>query len=155
MQPPSETTAEWKPLGLDFKRSSRGNRRLGFYVILATTVAATNFVIAASDPARRTEASATASDSDMSLFDGNGPAIYIWGLENPKAETADNAEAIRITENLVANKNRTCKIRDVDDHGRIIGQCKLPGGRDLADELICFGVASENYGASDGNYGPC
>ena len=65
-------------MGLDFKRSSRGNRRLGFYVILATTVAATIFVIATSDPARHTEGSATANDSDMSLFDGNGQP-YISG----------------------------------------------------------------------------
>lgn len=143
MQTPSETTAAQKPFELNFKRSKRGNRHLGFYLILAATVAAIIFVIATSDPARRTETVARASGGDMSRFYGNGPAINIWGLENPKPGAADNAKAIQVTENLVANVNLTCKNRDVDDHGRITGQCKLPDGRDLADELICFGVASE------------
>lgn len=56
---------------------------------------------------------------------------------------------------LIAGKRLTCAIRDVDRYGRLVGQCFLPDGRDIAAEVIRSGAALEYCRYSRGYYGTC
>jgi micrococcal nuclease len=49
----------------------------------------------------------------------------------------------------------TCRQRDIDRFGRIVGQCRLPDGRDLTAAMIATGTAREFCRFSGNHYGTC
>jgi endonuclease YncB( thermonuclease family) len=57
--------------------------------------------------------------------------------------------------NLIADETLTCITQDIDRYHRIVGQCFLSDGRDIAAEMIRSGVATEYCRYSGGFYGTC
>lgn len=83
------------------------------------------------------------------------PAIRIWGLDAPETDEPGGTTATQILTRLIAGQTLTCQIRDVDRYSRIVGQCFLPDGRDIAAEMIALGAATEYCRYSGGHYGTC
>lgn len=83
------------------------------------------------------------------------PAIRIWGLDAPETDEPGGSEATQTLTRLIAGQTLTCQIKDVDRYSRIVGQCFLPNGRDIAAEMINLGVATEYCRYSGGHYGTC
>ena len=49
----------------------------------------------------------------------------------------------------------TCRQRDIDRYGRIVGQCVLADGRDITAVMIASGTAEEYYRYSGNHYRTC
>ena len=49
----------------------------------------------------------------------------------------------------------TCRQRDIDRYGRIVGQCFLPDGRDITAAMIASGTAQEYCRYSGNHYRTC
>lgn len=94
-------------------------------------------------------------DGDTFKLVGLTPSIRIWGLNAPETNQTGGSAATRTLRQLIESKDLTCKIQDIDRYGRIVGQCTLPDGRDIAEQMIKQGVAIEYCYFSRGFYGTC
>jgi endonuclease YncB( thermonuclease family) len=56
---------------------------------------------------------------------------------------------------LIAGQQLTCRQRDIDRYGRIVGQCFLPDGRDITAAMIESGTAQEFCRYSGNHYRTC
>ena len=56
---------------------------------------------------------------------------------------------------ISTSERLTCRERDIDRYGRIVGQCFLRDGGDVAELMIAAGVAAEHCRYSGGSYGTC
>jgi endonuclease YncB( thermonuclease family) len=56
---------------------------------------------------------------------------------------------------LIAGNRLHCDVLDIDRYGRLVAQCFLPDGRDIAAEMIRSGVATEYCRYSRDFYGTC
>ncbi|APO87274.1 thermonuclease family protein [Marivivens sp. JLT3646] len=83
------------------------------------------------------------------------PAIRIWGLDAPETDEAGGSAATQALSDLIEGQILTCLIKDVDRYSRIVGQCFLENGLDIAAEMIRLGVAFEYCRYSGGYYGTC
>jgi micrococcal nuclease len=83
------------------------------------------------------------------------PAIRIWGLDAPETDEAGGSAATQALSDLIEGQTLTCLIKDVDRYSRIVGQCFLENGLDIAAEMIRLGVAFEYCRYSGGYYGTC
>ena len=83
------------------------------------------------------------------------PAIRIWGLDAPETDEAGGSAATHALKDLIGGQTLTCVIKDVDRYSRIVAQCRLDDGRDIAAEMIRLGVATEYCRYSEGYYGTC
>ena len=83
------------------------------------------------------------------------PAIRIWGLDAPETDEAGGRAATQALSDLIEGQTLTCLIKDVDRYSRIVGQCFLENGLDIAAEMIRLGVAFEYCRYSGGYYGTC
>ncbi len=83
------------------------------------------------------------------------PAVRLWGLDAPERADIGGTGATEALKVLLTNEELTCALRDVDRFGRIVAQCFLAQGRDIAAELIRLGVAMEYCRYSAGYYGTC
>ena len=83
------------------------------------------------------------------------PAIRIWGLDAPETDEAGGSAATQALSDLIEGQTLTCLIKDVDRYSRIVGQCFLEDGKDIAAEMIRLGVAVEYCRYSVGHYGTC
>lgn len=95
------------------------------------------------------------TDGDTFRVYDLGPAIRIWGLNAPETDEPGGTAATQALTRLIAGQTLTCQIRDVDRYSRIVGQCFLPNGRDIAAEMIGLGAATEYCRYSGGHYGTC
>jgi endonuclease YncB( thermonuclease family) len=80
-------------------------------------------------------------DGDTFTLSGESRRIRVWGLDAP--EWDQSGETLR------------CNVLDIDRYGRLVGQCFLPDGRDIAAEMIRSGAATEYCRYSSGYYGTC
>ena len=74
------------------------------------------------------------------------------------ASTASPGQYSRPTTALAAlidGRQLTCRQRDIDRYGRIVGQCFLADGRDLNAAMIASGTAREFCRYSGDHYGTC
>ena len=55
------------------------------------------------------------------------------GISAPERGTPSGAEATAALTQLMAGQRLTCHERDVDRYGRIVAQCFLANGRDIAE----------------------
>lgn len=109
-------------------------------------------------PQGPTAISATVSkviDGDTFALQGESRRIRIWGLDAPEWNWAGGPDATATMRQLVAGRRLQCQIRGVDRYGRIVAQCFLPDGRDIAAVMIWAGVASEYCRYSRGYYRSC
>ena len=125
-------------------------------ICLALILLGTVFLATASaQPARLTGTVARVIDGDTFKLDGLEPSIRIWGLDAPEADQAQGPRATRALRHLILSQHLSCVIRDIDKYQRIVGQCILSNGRDIAAEMIRMGVATEYCRFSGGHYRTC
>lgn len=95
------------------------------------------------------------TDGDTFHLSGVQPAIRVWGLDAPERDESGGSAATRAMRTLINGQPLTCVLVDIDRYHRIVGQCFLPNGVDIADAMISAGVATEYCRYSGGFYGTC
>ena len=95
------------------------------------------------------------TDGDTFHLSELDPAIRVWGLDAPERKQVGGSEATRAMRGLITGATLDCQVRDIDRYQRIVAQCFLPDGRDIAAEMIRMGVATEYCRYSRGYYETC
>ena len=94
-------------------------------------------------------------DGDTFTLRGESRRIRVWGLDAPEWDQRGGSAATETLQSLISGKTLSCSVVDIDRYGRLVGQCFLPDGRDIAAEMIRSGAASEYCRYSRGFYGTC
>ena len=94
-------------------------------------------------------------DGDTFTLSGESRRIRVWGLDAPEWDQQGGSNATATLRSLISGKTLRCNVLDIDRYGRLVGQCFLPVGRDIADEMIRSGAATEYCRYSRGFYGTC
>jgi micrococcal nuclease len=82
-------------------------------------------------------------DGDTFTLSGESRRIRVWGLDEPEWDERGGSNATETLRSLISGKTVTCNVVDIDRYGRLVAQCFLPDGRDIASEMIRSGAASE------------
>ena len=94
-------------------------------------------------------------DGDTFTLSGESRRIRVWGLDAPEWTHQDGPTATSTLRSWISGKHLRCAVLDVDRYGRLVAQCLLPNGRDIAAEMIRSGAATEYCRYSGGYYGTC
>jgi micrococcal nuclease len=94
-------------------------------------------------------------DGDSFTLSGASRRIRVWGLDAPEWNHQGGSTATSTLRRLISGKHLRCAVLDVDRYGRLVAQCILPNGRDIAAEMIRSGAATEYCRYSGGYYGTC
>ena len=94
-------------------------------------------------------------DGDTFTLSGESRRLRVWGLDAPEWNHPGGSAATARMRQLIVGKTLTCAIVDIDRYGRLVVQCILPDGRDIAEEMIRSGIATEYCRYSRGYYGTC
>ena len=94
-------------------------------------------------------------DGDTFRISSRSVRIRVWGLDAPEVGTPGGSEATTALSGLIAGELITCRQRDTDRYGRIVGQCFLADGRDVTAAMIASGAAKEYCRFSANHYGTC
>ncbi len=94
-------------------------------------------------------------DGDTFTLSGESRRIRVWGLDAPEWDHQGGSAATSTLRSLISGKHLRCAVLDVDRYGRLVAQCLLPNGRDIAAEMIRSGAATEYCRYSGGYYGAC
>ena len=94
-------------------------------------------------------------DGDTFWISGQRTRIRVWGLDAPEIGNPGGSAATAQLAGLASGRSVQCNMRDVDRYGRIVGQCWLPDGRDIAAPMIASGTAREYCRLSGNYYGTC
>lgn len=94
-------------------------------------------------------------DGDTFWLSSRNVRIRVWGLDAPETEEPGGSHATAMLSKLIAGQELSCRQRDIDRYGRIVGQCFLPDGQDIAAEMIASDTAQEYCRFSEGYYGTC
>ena len=97
--------------------------------------------------------SAWAVDGDT--LTAGGQAVRLWGVDAPEMDRAAGRRAAGHLRQLIRGAEITCRIKDVDDYDRIVGQCFDAQGRDLACLMVGAGHARDWPRFSGGYYRVC
>jgi endonuclease YncB( thermonuclease family) len=126
--------------------------------LAAITVILTPFL----GPAAQAQNSATIEakvskvlDGDTFTLSGESRRIRVWGLDAPERDQRGGSAGTATLRSLISGKTLRCSVLDIDRYGRLVGQCFLPNGRDIAAEMIRSGAAREFCRYSRGYYGTC
>jgi len=134
------------------------HRRPAFLLLAAL---ATLLVLLAGLEARAEQAPALEArvskilDGDTFTLSGESRRIRVWGLDAPEWDHRGGSAATTALRGLISGNRLRCSILDVDRYGRLVAQCFLPDGRDIAAEMIRSGAAREYCRYSRGYYGTC
>ena len=94
-------------------------------------------------------------DGDTFTLSGESRRIRVWGLDAPEWNHRGGAAATATLRGMISGKRLRCAVLDIDRYGRLVAQCFLPDGRDIAAEMIRSGTATEYCRYSHGFYGSC
>lgn len=94
-------------------------------------------------------------DGDTFTLSGESRRIRVWGLDAPEWNHPGGAAATANLRGMISGKRLRCAVLDIDRYGRLVAQCFLPDGRDIAAEMIRSGTATEYCRYSHGFYGSC
>ena len=94
-------------------------------------------------------------DGDTFTLSGESRRIRVWGLDAPEWDQQGGSNATATLRSLISGKTLRCNVLDIDRYGRLVGQCFLLDGRDIAAEMIRSGAATEYCRYSRGFYGTC
>jgi micrococcal nuclease len=133
--------------------STRSSRRYACVFVLALSMVFAGPLTAETNSVSGTVSRVT--DGDTFHLSGLAPAIRVWGLDAPERKQAGGSEATRAMRSLITGTTLDCQVRDIDRYHRIVAQCFLPDGRDIAAEMIRMGVATEYCRYSRGYYQTC
>jgi micrococcal nuclease len=90
-------------------------------------------------------------DGDTFGISSADDRIRLWGLDAPETDQPGGSQATAALAGLISGEQLTCRQRDIDRYGRIVGQCFLPDGRDITAVMIESGTAEE-FCRYSGNY---
>lgn len=94
-------------------------------------------------------------DGDTFTLSGESRRIRVWGLDAPEWDQQGGSAATSTLRSLISGSSLRCNVLDIDRYGRLVAQCFLPDGRDIAAEMIRSGAATEYCRFSRGFYGTC
>jgi endonuclease YncB( thermonuclease family) len=94
-------------------------------------------------------------DGDTFWISAKDVRIRVWGLDAPEWDRPGGARATAALTRLIDGETLTCRQRDIDRYGRIVGQCFLADGRDITAAMIASGTAREFCRYSGNHYGTC
>ncbi len=94
-------------------------------------------------------------DGDTFFITAANVRIHVWGLDAPAMSQPGGTAAADQLRQLSGERTLTCRTRDVDRDGGIVGQCFLPDGRDIAAEMIARRSAAEYCLISRNYYRTC
>lgn len=94
-------------------------------------------------------------DGDTFTLSGESRRIRVWGLDAPEWNQPGGGAATAGLRGLISGKRLHCDVLDIDRYGRLVAQCFLADGRDIAAEMIRSGAATEYCRYSRGFYGTC
>lgn len=94
-------------------------------------------------------------DGDTFWISGQEERIRVWGLDAPEVGSAAGSAATAFMTRLIEGQTLQCRQRDIDRYGRVVGQCWLPDGRDIAAAMINSGTATEYCRFSRNHYSTC
>lgn len=127
------------------------------FTLLATIAAAFLFLkspIALAEEAPILEARVSKIlDGDTFTLKGESRRIRVWGLDAPEWNHHGGSAATATLRRLISGKRLRCAVLDIDRYGRLVAQCQLPDGRDIAAAMIQSGAAAEYCRYSRGYYG--
>lgn len=95
------------------------------------------------------------TDGDTFRLSGLGVAVRVWGLDAPERKQRGGSAATKALRDLIDGHTLTCLERGNDRYRRVVGQCFLENGQDIAEAMIAAGVAREYCRYSRGYYGTC
>lgn len=95
------------------------------------------------------------TDGDTFRLSGLDVAVRVWGLDAPERKQSGGSAATSAMRALIDGHTLTCVLRDIDRYRRVVGQCFLENGQDIAEAMIATGVAREYCRYSRGYYGTC
>jgi endonuclease YncB( thermonuclease family) len=131
-------------------------RKLRFFAIVlaALLLVPTSGARAEAPPALDAKVSKVV-DGDTFTLRGESRRIRVWGLDAPEWNHPGGGAATAGLRGLISGKRLHCDVLDIDRYGRLVAQCFLPDGRDIAAAMISSGVATEYCRYSRGFYGTC
>jgi endonuclease YncB( thermonuclease family) len=94
-------------------------------------------------------------DGDTFWIDSTEVRIRVWGLDAPERDRPGGSAATAELSRLIAGQTLSCRQRDIDRNGRIVGQCFLPDARDITAAMIASGTAREFCRFSGNHYRTC
>jgi micrococcal nuclease len=94
-------------------------------------------------------------DGDTFWISSQDTRIRVWGLDAPEVDMPGGSQATATLTSLISGQQLTCRQRDIDRYGRIVGQCFLPDGRDITAVMIASGTAQEFCRYSGNHYRTC
>ena len=129
---------------------------LMFFVAVAGLVVLSDRSVVVAEQASVLEARVSkVLDGDTFTLKGQSRRIRVWGLDAPEWDHAGGSAATATMSGLIAGQTLRCQVLDMDRYGRVVAQCFLPDGRDVAAEMIRAGAATEYCRYSRGYYGTC
>jgi micrococcal nuclease len=94
-------------------------------------------------------------DGDTFTLKGESRRVRIWGLDAPEWNHPGGSASTSTLRRLISGKQLRCAVLDIDRYGRLVAQCFLADGRDIATAMIRSGAATEFCRYSRGYYGTC
>ncbi len=91
-------------------------------------------------------------DGDTFYLDNVETRIRLWGLDAPERGQPGGNAAKRALREIAHGERLRCKEVDIDRYGRIVGQCFLSDGRDVAAMMIESGNGRDYVRYSGGYY---
>jgi endonuclease YncB( thermonuclease family) len=94
-------------------------------------------------------------DGDTFRIAGLDRRIRVWGLDAPERGRPGGSAATAALTRLISGEELGCRQSDIDRYGRIVGQCFMADGRDVAAVMIASGTAREFCRYSSNYYRSC
>lgn len=94
-------------------------------------------------------------DGDTFWLSSQDARIRVWGLDAPEVDMPGGSQATATLSRLIGGQELTCRQRDIDRYGRIVGQCFTADGRDITAAMIASGTAQEYCRYSGNHYRTC
>jgi endonuclease YncB( thermonuclease family) len=94
-------------------------------------------------------------DGDTFWLNSQDVRIRVWGLDAPERDQAGGSQATTTLSSMIGGQQLSCRQRDIDRYGRIVGQCFLADGRDITAAMIASGTAQEYCRYSGNHYRTC
>lgn len=109
----------------------------------------------ASDPSAFAGRGTRVLDGDTFWLDSQPVSIRVFGLDAPERGQPAGSASTAALPQMISGEQLTCRQRDFDRYGQIVGQCFTSKVRDVAAVMIAGGTATECCRYSGGEYGTC
>lgn len=91
-------------------------------------------------------------DGDTLYLEGVSTSVRLWGVDAPERDEEGFDEATQTLARLVDGETLSCERIDTDRYRRIVARCYFNDGRDLSEQMIDSGAATEFLRYTRGYY---